>query len=327
MKKTLTTIALALSSIAGFAQQDPQFTQYMYNKLFMNPAYAGMRQALCASYINRQQWTGFDGAPKTGDFAVDIFLPKLKGGLGLTLMHDKLGFENTMAYRLQYSFHIPLSNSTIGIGIEAGAISKRIGPTGTNSWIATTTWQNDPSIPPQLKKTTYDLGLGLWYQRQNMWFGVSSTHLAAQPVNDGTLVTLSPGPATTHNLIYNLARHYYVTGGVNFEAGSFVIRPSFLVKTDATITQFDLNVNALWNERFWFGATYRYQDAISPMIGFQLPGKDNPESGLKVGFAYDYTTSNLNNYTNGTFELFLNYCIPIVTKIRREGHGDVRIFN
>jgi type IX secretion system PorP/SprF family membrane protein len=326
MKKTLTIIAFALGSTAAFSQQDPQFSQYMYNKLFMNPGYAGMRQALCFTAIARQQWAGFDGAPKSGVFSADCFLPQIRGGVGVNIMYDQLGFENNMGYRVNYAFHAPLGGGVLGIGIELGAFSKRLGPTGTNSWLATTNWQNDQSIPPQLKKTIFDLGFGLWYQRQNLWFGLSSTHLPA-----GKMGGQSSAPFNAP-LTYQVARHYFVTGGYNWSLGSWELRPSFLVKSDATITSFDLNVQALFNQRFWFGASYRFQDAIVPMIGFMLPNakatsNEMPGGGLKVGFAYDYTTSNLKNYNNGTFELMLNYCIPIVIVPKRQGHGDVRIFD
>ena len=335
MKKTLTIIAIALGSLKAFSQQDPQFSQYMYNKLFMNPGYAGMRQALCATAIYRNQWNGFEGAPTSGVFSADVFLPQIHGGAGINILFDKLGFESNMGYRLSYSFHQPLAGGVLGIGLELGAFSKRIGPTGSDQWIATTAWQNDQSIPPQIKKTIFDMGFGLWYWRQNLWFGISSTHLPAGKVNDGTesVNQIPTGQPLSHNLVYQMARHYFITGGYNITtSGSWEFRPSFLVKSDATITSFDLNFIAMYNQRFWAGVSYRFQDAICPMIGFQIPNQkatpqEHPDGGFKVGFAYDYTTSNLKNYNNGTFEIFLNYCIPIEQHVRRTGHGDTRIFD
>ena len=180
------------------------------------------------------------------------------------------------------------------------------------------------------------MGFGLWYQRQNLWFGISSTHLPASSLSgqSSSMIVLPNPTPQTFSLTYQIARHYFVTGGYNWNinGGAWELRPSFLVKSDATITSFDLNVTALYNQRFWFGASYRFQDAICPMIGFMLPqakatSNEMPGGGLKVGFAYDYTTSNLKNYNSGTFELLLNYCIPIVIPVHRQGHGDVRIFD
>lgn len=350
MKKTLTLMALLCLSVYTFAQQDPQFTQFTHNKLFMNPAYAGMKHGLCFTGIARQQWVGFEGAPKSGILSADIYLEDLSGGVGLNLMYDELGFEKNLAYRIAYSFHRDkIFGGTLGIGVEAGATTKILGPTGNQSWIASSNWQNDPTVPPQMKDRKFDCGVGVWYQRENLWFGVSATHINAGQFYDGTSVT--PGsPPTTHNLLYNSVRHYWVTGGYNLQRRSITIKPSFLVKTDAVVTSIDLNCIASLNNGIWFGASWRVKDAICPMIGFewlQERKEDkrisherhvlNPEfhdrvrpewnkySTCKIGFAYDYTTSGLNSYTNGTFEIVFNYCIPYVPRLGR--HGDVRIFN
>lgn len=328
MKKSLTIIAFALGSTGAFAQQDPQFSQYMHNKMFMNPAYAGMRQALCGTMFYRNQWMGFDGHPVTEVLSIDGYVPQIHGGVGLNLMLDKLGFESTNAYRLSYSFHLNnVGGGTLGIGIEAGAASKRVGPGSGQDWIATSNWMNDPSVPPQMNTTTFDIGFGLWYQRQNMWFGLSSTHLAANTFDAGQSSPIGT-PPLAHNLIYQMARHYWVTGGITLMQGNtWEVRPSFLVKSDATVTSFDLTCLAMFNQRFWFGASYRFKDAIMPMVGFQMPHQVIGENGgLKVGVAYDYTLSNLGDYNDGTLEIFLNYCYPLKFPHKTERHGDVRIF-
>lgn len=344
MKKTITILAITIGSLSAAAQQDPQFSQYMHNKLFMNPAYAGMKHAACFTVIGRNQWNGFSGAPNSGVFTGDIWLNKW-GGAGLTVMYDKLGFEKNVSARGSYSFHVNniFSRGTLGIGVELGVFSKRIGPSGSEQWVATTSWQNDASIPPQLRQAKADLGLGLWYQQDEFYIGLSTSHLPATAFSG-----LSSPMGTSlqvHPLSYQMARHYYITGGWNFgrETDTWQIKPSFLVKSDATITSFDLNCIALFNNRFWFGGSYRFRDAICPMVGFQLTNtwqqshndvrdedrssKTSGTSELRIGFAYDYTTSNLKNYSNGSFELFLNYCIPIQYRLVKEGHGSVRIFD
>jgi type IX secretion system PorP/SprF family membrane protein len=333
MKKFLTIIGFSFGSISVFSQQDPQFTQFMHNKLFMNPGYAGMSHALCFTGIARQQWAGFDGSPRSGVFSGDYYFDKLSGGIGINFLYDQLGFENNMAFRVNYSFHRTLGNGEIGFGIEGGVLSKRLGPTGSNQWMATTNWQADPTIPPQIRTRVMDMGAGIWYQNSKLWLGISSTHLNGKLINGGTQVMNIPNgnpPIVTHTLLYQMARHYFITGGANLPINnSWEIRPSFLVKSDATTTSVDLNVTAMFNQRFWFGVSYRFADAVCPMVGFQWTNNkpavyadatdDAPrqlisaaKSGgtMKIGFAYDYTTSNLKNYNSGTFELFLNYCIP-----------------
>ncbi|TND09184.1 MAG: Bacteroidetes-specific putative membrane protein [Bacteroidetes bacterium] len=338
MRKTLTTLGLAMIGFTAMAQQDPQFTQYMFNKLFTNPGYSGYHKSLCGTVIGRQQWSGFDGAPTTFVVSIDAALGAQRNhGLGVNLMFDKLGFEATNGYRLNYAYHLPLMSgqADLGIGIEVGAISKTIGPTGSNSWLATQNWQTDPSIPPLLKKTTFDLGFGLYFSTQKIHFGIASTHLAAQDIADGSQsVTVTPPtspPTVTHNLVYALARHYFINGGYDWwidgGTGDWILRPSFLVKSDASITQFDLNVNILMKQRIWAGATYRLQDAIAPTIGYQQPFTTKyGQSWLKIGLAYDVTTSALKSYNNGTYEAVLNYCHPLGKTPKIEGHEDVRNF-
>ncbi len=324
---TLILLRLLLNATALFAQQDPQFSHYMNNKLFMNPAYAGMRRALCMSAIYRNQWNGFEGAPNSGVFSADLALPDERGGVGFNLMYDKLGFENNLNFNGNYSKHFELKNQAkLGIGIEVGGFSKRLGPSGNQQWLATTNWQADASIPPQIKKTVLDFGLGIWYQDPKLWFGISSSHLNGKLIDDGSETVNYQNQSTTHHLIFQMARHYFITGGVNlFQTNIWEIKPSFLIKTDGTITTVDLNVTVVYKNRFWFGASYRYKDAICPMAGFLIPiSSFNPDLGLKVGFAYDYTTSHLKNYNNGTFEIFLNYCIPV--EWIKGWHRDTRIF-
>ncbi|CAN5419869.1 type IX secretion system membrane protein PorP/SprF [soil metagenome] len=322
MKKTITLFALAFGSTLAIAQQDPQFSHYMNNKLFVNPAYAGIRKALCFSAIFRNQWNGFDGAPNSGIFSADLALPE-NGGVGLNVMFDKLGFEKNISFRGNYSRHFTLPNNGIlAAGVEIGGFSKRVGPTGNQQWVATTNWQSDGTIPPLLKKTVLDMGLGLWYQDARKWFGISASHLNGKTIDDGTSMT----GTFSHNLIYQMARHYYITGGANIYASpDWEIKPSFLLKTDASVASIEMSAIALYKKRFWFGASYRLMDAVIPMAGIIIPtSQTNPDLGLKLGFSYDYTTSELKNYNNGSFEVFLNYCIPY--EWIYGNHFDVRSF-
>lgn len=339
----LALLCLFVTASPGLrAQQDAQFSQYMYNKLFMNPGYAGMKHAICFTGIVREQWAGFEGAPRSGVFSGDIYLEKLHGGVGVNFLYDQLGFQRNLAYRFNYSFHLEeVLGGTFGFGLEAGGTTLQLGPTGSNQWVATTSWTTDPTVPPQMKSTKADFGAGIWFERDDMWFGLSTTHLNAGSYNDGT-VSIGNIP---HPLLYQVAHHYFITGGYNHEMREWTLKPSFLVKSDAVVTTFDLNFTAEFKEKVWFGASYRFQDAICPMIGFNWvtdknAGRVNRDSYdgrlgsgtsrnsvrmLRVGFAYDYTLSKLNAYNNGTFELFVNYCLP--WEPRRGGGRDIRIFN
>ena len=144
MKKIL--IALVLSSVgfASMAQQDVQLTHFMFDKLSVNPGYAGLNNAICGTFVGRYQWVKFDGAPKTGLLNVHMPVKVLRGGLGLTYYNDKLGFETNNIARLHYSFHKSVGVGTLGIGASVGLISKNISAT----WITPdgTPWNTDNSI-------------------------------------------------------------------------------------------------------------------------------------------------------------------------------------
>lgn len=293
----------------------------------MNPAYAGMRNSFCATLIGRQQWAGFDGSPRSAVLSADLILPEdYSSGIGITITTDKLGFENNMNYSFDYSFHRKYGDHIFALGIQAGAYSKHLGPSANQQWVSTSNWMNDQSIPPQIKTTVFDAGAGFWYQDNRTWLGISSSHLNSKLINDG-IETVNN---VDHTLLYQVARHYFISGGTRiFPYQKWEIRPSFLVKSDATITSFEVNCIALFKQQFWFGCSYRFADAVIPMIGFQTEHFKNTdqgpaEGGMKIGFAYDYTTSQLRNYNSGTFELFLNYCIPVDWKYG--WHRDDRFF-
>src|ERR1035437_8454333 len=185
MRKTLTIIAFSITGFVSFAQQDAQFSMNMFNRLAVNPAYAGMNKALCGTLLYRQQWTNFPGAPKTVLLSVD-YGEILYGGIGLTVDQDQLGFDNTLKAKLAYSFHLPVGPGTLGIGLDAGMIQKSlkgnfIAPDGTTTSAMNGT---DQAIPwSGTSATTYDVGLGLYYQTQKLYVGLSSLHLPEQTLS------------------------------------------------------------------------------------------------------------------------------------------------
>src|ERR1035437_620748 len=297
----------------GVAQQDPQFSQNMFIKLPINPGYAGINGAICATAVYRTQWIGFPGAPKTLFFSVDAPLQILRGGVGLTVMNDQLGNLNSTWVRGAYSYHLPVGQTgKLGIGIEAGIFQSHfannwLAPDGTNGHTGIV----DNAIPSaDISKMTYDLGLGLYYRTDQLFVGISASHLPQQQLQ-------------AQFLDYTAARHYYIMAGYDFFLSSaFTLRPSLLVKSDASVTTFDANVNLLWNNMLWAGVSYRLQDAIVPMVGFAW--SPTPKSTLKIGYAYDLGTSDLKTYHSNTHEILLNYCIKLVPKSKTQSHINPR---
>ncbi|MBK7383282.1 MAG: type IX secretion system membrane protein PorP/SprF [Flavobacteriales bacterium] len=295
MRGIITAALCAAVASASFAQQDPQFTQYMFDRLSINPGVAGTTGELCGTMLLRQQWTGFDGAPKTALLNVHGSIKRISSGVGLSVFLDKLGQQKSTYARLSYSFHRKIGPGTIGIGLAAGLMSHTLG----NDWQATDPISQDNSIPANGNSDMgWDLAAGLYYVSPTLWAGFSSTHL--------TEVELS-------NVSIQQRRHYFLQAGYNWKLKGdpkYVVQPSVLMKSDGTSTQFDITGTFLYNNMVWLGVSYRTEDAIAPLIGYQF--KPNTKSMLKVGYSYDITTSKLRNYSSGSHELMVNYCVLLV---------------
>ena len=315
MRKTLTIIAFSITGLVTFAQQDAQFSMNMFNRLAVNPAYAGMNKALCATLLYRQQWTNFPGAPKTVLLSVD-YGQILGGGLGITVDQDALGFDKTLKAKLAYSFHRPVGPGTLGIGLDVGMIQKSlsgafIAPDGTSTAGGGGT---DQAIPwTGTSATTYDVGLGLYYQTKQLYVGLSSLHLPEQQ-----LTKKGGAASTTYDFNFKVARHYYVMAGYTFQLGStFDLRPSVLAKSDASSTQLDINLLAYWKKMVFIGASYRLSDALVGIVGLEW-------NGIRFGYSYDMTTSAIKNHSSGSHEIMLGYCHRFTKPEHRQSHTNVR---
>lgn len=296
MKNTfvITFLLTLIVSINVHAQQDPQYTHNMFDRLSVNPASSGMNGSYCATTILRQQWASFDGAPKTGLLNLQGPSETLHGGLGLTLFKDALGQENNTMVRLSYAYHFQLNNGgKLGIGIAGGIFNKRLGA----DWRPIN--PTDPVINPAvLSSTIVNSSAGIYYSRPGqMYVGLSSTNITQ---------------GTFKNQSIQSARHYYVMGGYSWNVPGMPqleLQPSFLAKTDVASMQVDLNCIALWNGRIYTGLTYRHKDAIAPLVGIMFQVKTN--HWLRAGYAYDITTSGLSTVSSGSHEVMLSYCFKI----------------
>jgi len=308
MKKSFTLLFSLSVILTAFGQQDPQFTQFMADRLSINPAYAGSKDAICGTLLYRNQWTGFDGAPKTMLFNGHAPIKSINSGIGLTFFNDNLGQISTNILRLHYSYHLKLGSYFLNAGLSVGIYNSAIG----NNWIAIDNPLEDNSIPNiGQSNTAFDGSFGLYFHRPGkMYAGLSSTHLTQGDLEDVNV---------------RIARHYYFMAGYIHELNSsFNLNPNVLVKSDIASTQYDVNLNAEYlsgNNMIWLGVTYRTVDAIAPQLGYQHQfGK----STLRVGYSYDITTSKLSNYSNGSHEISLNFCFKIEKPLSKEIHKTVR---
>ena len=314
MKKILTLSFALITGIVTFAQQDPQFSQNRFINTAFNPGATGIKEMDCFGLIARQQWIGFEGAPTSVMLSYDTYLSKLSSGLGGIFVFDKIGLESNLFLKVNYAYHIKFPNgSKLGIGIDLGIINKQI------SGLFVATNPSDPSILSlnNASALNFDLGAGLFYYSKNLYFGVSGQKLIPQKINWGAATP-------------QIRPHSYFTGGYNYAVGqskNLVLKPSFLVKTDFTATQVDVNLIGEYKNLVWLGASYRIEDAIVAMVGYNVPlTKISPKANpLKVGLAYHFTTSNprnsgtfnpadpnespnTKNRSVGSVELYLGYC-------------------
>jgi len=299
MKKIISISILIIGVCMNIlGQQDPQNSQFMFNKLIYNPGYAGNSGGICATASARQQWVGFEGAPTTtvfyADAAVNPF--KISSGVGLFIGNDLLGFEKNLSIAGTYAYRLDLGKGTLGIGLTIGFFNKALDPTWKiPSSDYHTPVSGDPLIPENKESfVAFDMGLGLFYSTEDFYVGISSTHIN-QPdfkFNKGTPF---------------MARHYYITGGYDLRLSNpvFELLPSFFLQSDGKATQITINTNLLYNKKLWAGVSYRTGDALVILAGLQL------FNGLKIGYSYDFPTSDIRKNTGGTHELMLKYCFNI----------------
>ncbi len=310
MKKIIVALTFSILGITGFSQQDQQFSQFMHNKLSFNPGYAGTNGAICAVLMYRMQWMGFEGAPKSFLFSVDAPSRPLHGGLGLTVIQDQLGNDRSLYARGAYAWHQPIGGvGVLGIGIGGGMIQKSLifdwtPPDGPQTVVP------DASIPDARESAiTYDLDFGLYYTTPKLYVGLASSHLPEQDLKK-------------KQMNFGVARHYFVMAGYTFDINQdFSVIPNVLIKSDAKSTIFDINVTGMYQKSIWLGASYRMTDAIVAMLGYQ---KEMGKSAIKAGIAYDFTTSDIKNHSNGTPEIVVGYCYKVVPKQKTQSHINPR---
>jgi type IX secretion system PorP/SprF family membrane protein len=298
------------------AQQEPQFSHNMFNNMAINPGYAGLRNAICATALARQQWVGFrddEGTRVNTDtysFTVDAPLPFIRGGLGIGFIQDQIGFETSLGVRMAYSYHHDMDFGRLGIGAQIGFLDKRLDftqfrPPNNNL--------NDPVLigaSGEESRMFTDIAIGTFYIAENdLWGGISFTQLAQPSKEIG-------------NAMFQLKRHTYLTAGFHYTLPgqpAYVISPSTLVKTDFNSVQADINTLITYNNRFWTGVSYRLQDAAILFLGLNI-------EQISIGYSYDITTSPLgrNGRSFGSHEIFLRYCFNLELERVRETPRNVR---
>ncbi len=290
-----------------YGQQDPQFTQFMFDKLSINPGYAGIGNELCVTGFYRQQWSVFDSTPVTTMINGHMPIRPINSVAGLTFFQDELGQEKSSLIRGHFSYHLKnVGPGKLGLGVSVGYLSKDLG----SNWVSIDPVDSDASIPDNSTSAgTFDLSFGAFYKSDRFYAGLSSTHLTEGELKDMSIQT---------------ARHYYVQAGYRHELSPSVdLLPNILIKSDAATTQVDINVMAMYKNALWVGFSGRVDDAVAPMLGYRHE-MANGLSAIRIGYSYDITMSELNNYSSGSHEIMLNYCMKLKKPLPPQIYKNVR---
>ena len=276
-------------------QQDPTFSQYMFNTLAFNPGYSGINGMFCVTALTRQQWVGFKGAPSTTVFNVSAPVSPfhITSGVGLNVESDNLGFEKDNLVSGIYSFMMNVGQGKLGIGINLGVYNMSLSPNWQiPSGDSHTPPSGDPLIPETKESAVaFDAGLGTFYRTEKYYAGLSVTH-----INEPKL-KFSKG-------VPYLSRHYYMVTGYNIQLSNPAVEllPSVFAYSDGKVIQFAINTLVRYNKKLWGGVSYRAGDALIGIIGIEL------YNGIRIGYSYDFPLTDIRKSTTGTHEFMINYC-------------------
>ena len=294
----LTMLLLVAFGLTSNAQQDPMYTQYMFNTQTMNPAYAGTWESMSFMVLARQQWAGMDGAPQTYTFSMQAPLENERVALGLNVINDKVGLEKRFYVFGDYSYLVPVSNkSSLRLGLKGGFTnySNDLSAYTTN---APGSGMTDPAFQGEIdKKFIPNFGVGAFLYNKRYYVGLSVPKLLNHEFKNNY-----------NNLsVSSEMRHYFLMAGLVFNLGeNLKFKPTMLTKASftsetGTPVEVDLSANFLIKEKFWLGTMYRTGDSFGFIAQWIIDKK------LRLGYSYDYTISKLRNVQSGTHEIMISY--------------------
>ncbi len=297
MKKIILSILSLFITLVIWSQQDAQYTQYMYNMSVINPAYTTNTIGIVnMGALHRTQWVGVDGAPKSSNLFMHTPINN-KIEVGFSLVNDNIGNvvkQNNLYADVAYKLNLE-ENGNLSFGLKAGVSFFDIDFNGFT--LESGDIFTDPNFSNNIHKSYFNVGAGVYYNTDNYYVGLSIPTL----LNNKYL--------NRDNGKYQVTKqaHIFLTGGYVFEINDLIkLKPAFMAKVvKGADTVFDFTVNALYNNRLEVGIGYRIDDALSGMINFKV----KPE--LRIGYAYDYTLSNLGTFSSGSHELFILYNLDI----------------
>jgi type IX secretion system PorP/SprF family membrane protein len=292
-------ILIIMTSSSFNAQQLPQFTQYMYNTISVNPAYAGSRETLTVIGLHRSQWAGFPGGPTTQTLSIHAPLRHEKIGLGFSFINDELGFENFQYMYGDFSYTIQINDiSKLAFGLKAGFTAFNL----DSELFTLNDNSNDDLLNSIENRWSPNIGAGVMWMWERGYLGLSAPRLVTNDFSVDRPIDAIDG--INYSALERV--HYYFTGGYVFDIGlGAKFKPTFLIKaTNGAPLSTDISANFLFYGKLWLGAGYRFSNtngALGFMADFQLL------RDWRIGYTYELPTSDIRPYTNGTHEIILMF--------------------
>jgi type IX secretion system PorP/SprF family membrane protein len=306
MKNIITALLLLACFTKATAQQDAQFSQYMFNGIYINPAYAGYKEQLNMHAFYRNQWSGIEGAPQTMSVAIDAIANNGNVGLALQLSSDRIGAQKSQSVYANYAYRLPISSdgsSRLAFGLGLGVVQNGIDGSMLNA--------NDlePNQPLGMQSSMVpDARVGAFYADDRFYAGISADNLVSQYIS-----------TDTYDFIPKPKPHYYLTAGMLLPINESVqLKPSFLLKDDrGGQTSFDVSAFAIFAEKIWVGGSYRMgvklydksylQKSLSNLNSAVAAVQLFPSDNLRIGYAHDFTLGALRGYSGSTHEISFSY--------------------
>ncbi|MGN7811733.1 PorP/SprF family type IX secretion system membrane protein [Flavobacterium sp. 22076] len=298
MNSFTTIFLMFFITFTASAQQQSQYTQYMYNTMTINPAYTGTRSVLSVLSLYRTQWIGMQGAPQTVNFSIDSPMGTMGQGLGFTLTNDRIGPSVSTALTLNYSYPIQLTED-LKMALGAAAALNFIEVNYNKLQVFET---SDPYLNGVLSNVSPNIGAGIYFHSPKWYAGLSVPQILETKFYDDVKVSM-----------VSQKMHFYLMGGYVFDIHkNLKFKPAAMIKAvSGTPLAIDLSANFLFSEKLTLGASYRWDAAISAAAGFQIT------QGLNVGYAYDFDTTKIGSYNSGSHEVFMRFDLLSKSKFRQ----------
>jgi type IX secretion system PorP/SprF family membrane protein len=301
LQRTFYTLLIVVSGVSAHAQQDPQFTQYMFNSLYITPAYAGVEGVTQLTAIHRSQWAGYQssfndgGAPTTQMVSFTSPIYKLKSGFGVSVVNDKLGPQNNLEAHAMYAYHLGLKDAKLSFGIKVGVYSQAI---DFEKYRAI--HMDDPLLELNTGKESQlrpDVGFGVFYRAEKYYLGAGVNHL-----------TRAEFDFNVNSARNALEQHLNFIGGYYYEVNfDLTLNPTVLVKTDFKEYSFDLGVIATLKDKMWAGLSFRQSEAANVLLGYSFL----KDKALRLGYAIDVVVKDQEAKESFSHEVLLSYQLPV----------------